>query len=820
MNKFRLHKKYNVRNFVFIKMRMIKWLLLIFILQFNLAIAKTNPNLSIQASDSITNNLEIKYFINNPSGWIQNSINKLNAITLPFHSQIDTIEIKKELAHISLSGKIIRKNLQDNLGSYRLRYMREYANELQAHIDEVIVLQNKIQKYNNYLVNKTIIVNQIQNELNYFKSKSDSSIKVIYKSEIESLMTTLDSTNAYFSSRLTKLVKLEIQINKVVYELQENSRYVKNLIITTGEQNFKANLAPIWKSKPSDYPAPFLETAKKTFEQGTISINFIFKHGIANQIVIRLIFFIIFLLPLYFFHQGEKISFRTQDKNNYLEKYPFKATIVLFLTSVPLLFVHAPFIFTDMIFVVTTLVVSSIFLKEYSYISKNSFNIIIYTYILLKFINMLMTPTFVGRLIFVAAILILIPIFKIHREYIAHLKQRSKVARLAFIYLLIQLFVGWILLLTGHYPIGRTYFISALDAFLFALILIVSVNAAIDYLRLLTILINKRLKLIQIDKAIVEKYLGNLIVFLALGIFCYAYLTNMNLYDILSESIITWINAPRYLGSSEFTYLSIILFIVYITGAILLADFLNKVIDTKDGKKYIKQRTALGSIMLLIRFALITIGFIIGIIASGIPMTQFTVLMGALGVGIGFGLQNIFNNMVSGLIIAVEKPISVGDMIEVGNDIGWVKGIGIRSSNIQTFNGAEVIVPNGELISNRVINWTLSDKHRRMDIAIGVAYKSDPHQVYSLLSLVLKNHPEVLDSPEPDIYFNSLGNSSIDFNIYFWVSDFIEGKRIRSEVLFRIFDTLKENNIEIPFPQHDLHLRSVDSEVIVKTKTV
>jgi small-conductance mechanosensitive channel len=218
--------------------------------------------------------------------------------------------------------------------------------------------------------------------------------------------------------------------------------------------------------------------------------------------------------------------------------------------------------------------------------------------------------------------------------------------------------------------------------------------------------------------------------------------------------------------------------------------------------------------MLLFRFALISVGFILAVLASGMPLTQITVLMGALGVGIGFGLQNIFNNMISGLIIAIEKPISVGDMIEVGSNIGWVKGIGIRSSNIQAFDGAEVIIPNGELISNKVTNWTLSDKTRRMDIQVGVAYKSDPHQVYDVLIKVVAAHPEVLKNPEPFIIFTGLGESSLDFKIYFWISDFVEGMRIRSEVLFQVFDALHQNNIEIPFPQRDLHLKSVEPELM------
>jgi len=170
-------------------------------------------------------------------------------------------------------------------------------------------------------------------------------------------------------------------------------------------------------------------------------------------------------------------------------------------------------------------------------------------------------------------------------------------------------------------------------------------------------------------------------------------------------------------------------------------------IETEDYKKQFKQRTAIGSIKLIVCFIIITTGFIIGVIASGIPLTQLTVLMGALGVGIGFGLQNIFNNLVSGLIIAIEKPFSVGDMVELGKDTGWIKEIGIRASNMQTFEGAEIIVPNGELISNKVTNWTLSNKRRRIEIGIGVSYKSDPHKVHDLMLSVLENHPEIRNFP-------------------------------------------------------------------------
>jgi small-conductance mechanosensitive channel len=198
-------------------------------------------------------------------------------------------------------------------------------------------------------------------------------------------------------------------------------------------------------------------------------------------------------------------------------------------------------------------------------------------------------------------------------------------------------------------------------------------------------------------------------------------------------------------------------------------------------------------------------------------MDKLTIILGAMSVGIGFGLQNIFNNLVSGLILLFERPIQLGDTVQVGQLTGNVKTIGLRSSNITTFDGAEVIVPNGQLISNEVINWTLSDQKRRIELVVGVAYNSDPELVYRLLSGILNDHAELVKDPGPAVFFSGLGESSLDFTLLFWLSDYIHSRRIKSEILFSVFRILKENNIEIPFPQRDLHLRSVDGKILHKS---
>jgi small-conductance mechanosensitive channel len=185
---------------------------------------------------------------------------------------------------------------------------------------------------------------------------------------------------------------------------------------------------------------------------------------------------------------------------------------------------------------------------------------------------------------------------------------------------------------------------------------------------------------------------------------------------------------------------------------------------------------------------------------------NLAIIIGSLGVGIGFGLQNLVNNFVSGLILIFERPISIGDVVEVGTLMGTVKRIGIRSSTIRTFNESEVIVPNSLLVSQELINWTLSDRQRRLDIPVGVAYGTDPQKVIAILQEVAEAHPKVKDYPKPFITFDGFGDSSLNFLLRIWAADFSEGLSIKTEVSIQIYKRFKEENIKIPFPQHDIHI--------------
>jgi small-conductance mechanosensitive channel len=217
------------------------------------------------------------------------------------------------------------------------------------------------------------------------------------------------------------------------------------------------------------------------------------------------------------------------------------------------------------------------------------------------------------------------------------------------------------------------------------------------------------------------------------------------------------------------------------------------------------------SISSLTYYAVMMLGLVFALAAAGFEMSQLALVVGALGIGIGLGLQNVVNNFVSGLILMFERPIQPGDVVEVSGTSGKVREIGMRATTLSTFEGADVVVPNGMLLSEKLINWTLSDMDRRIDVNVGVAYGTDPRKVLDLLLEVTVAAPGIATEPAPTVLFSGFGANSLEFGIRAWTNNFGEWVKIRSDLNVRVYDALRAAGIEIPFPQHDLHLRTVST---------
>jgi potassium efflux system protein len=263
------------------------------------------------------------------------------------------------------------------------------------------------------------------------------------------------------------------------------------------------------------------------------------------------------------------------------------------------------------------------------------------------------------------------------------------------------------------------------------------------------------------------------------------------------------------LGDFTFTIGHTVLFIVIIYISSIISQLLTYFFGSS-GQFASNKKNKNGSWVLLLRLAVFTIGIFIAFAASGISIDKITIIIGALGVGIGFGLQNIINNLVSGIILAFEKPMQIGDVIEIENHIGTVKEIGIRSSKITTYDGADLVVPNGEFISKQITNWTLTNTFRRIELIIGVAYESDLLLVQKLLVELIEHNKDIIKFPKPAVLLHEFSNSSVNFRVLVWTNDFDSWTSLKSSVLLEIFECFKKNKITIPFPQQDIHVKTMD----------
>lgn len=294
----------------------------------------------------------------------------------------------------------------------------------------------------------------------------------------------------------------------------------------------------------------------------------------------------------------------------------------------------------------------------------------------------------------------------------------------------------------------------------------------------------------------------------------------LSIWVVTALSLLGWLlpaieildNAAIKIGGVRLSLLLILKSVIIFGLLLWLAGFLGDIFERLFGRSQTltpSQKVLFGK---LTRISLLALVIALGLNAVGIDLTALAVFSGALGIGIGFGLQKVFANLVSGFILLMDKSIKPGDVIAIGETYGWVNRLGARYVSILTRDGKEHLIPNESLITDRVENWSYSNDKVRIHIPVHVSYQSDIHQVKKLLLDVAKANPRILKSPEPTCLIEGFGDNSVNFEIRAWINDPINGiGNIRSSVYEAVWDVFKAHAIEIPFPQRDVHVKSIPS---------
>ena len=313
------------------------------------------------------------------------------------------------------------------------------------------------------------------------------------------------------------------------------------------------------------------------------------------------------------------------------------------------------------------------------------------------------------------------------------------------------------------------------------------------------------LRMVEHHRDLLERQIYRLLIWAAILTWLTRYLNYLGLLDnawSLGQALLA---AKLERGTISISLGNILEFLLAVTFAYLISRFLRFAlqedfyprIDLAPGLSY--------AVSSLLNYIILALGFIAGLGLLGVDFTKVSILAGAFGVGIGFGLQSIVNNFVSGLILLFERPIHVGDAVQVGSLQGRVRRIGIRASVLRTLQGAEIIVPNAQLITEQVTNWTLSDQLRRVDLPVGVNYGATPKKVIELLESVARAHPKVLADPAPLALFMSYGDSSINFELRAW-TEYANSVQVHSDLTVAVYDAVYAAGMSFPFPQRELRV--------------
>ncbi len=282
-------------------------------------------------------------------------------------------------------------------------------------------------------------------------------------------------------------------------------------------------------------------------------------------------------------------------------------------------------------------------------------------------------------------------------------------------------------------------------------------------------------------------------------------MTQTNIY----EQILRWMNMPLvHIGASPVTFSGLITAVLVFLVFVFLSGVIQKIFVRRIVEQLKMEAGMAYAFTRVVHYTMLICGAVLAAQCVGLNLGSFAVMFGFLSVGIGFGLQNVTSNFIAGLILLFERPINVGDMVTVEGQVGKVLQINIRTTIIETGDQLAIIVPNSKFIEGSVINWSYGDPKVRVHCPVGVAYGSDVNKVKKVLLQVASENDEALKSPPADVIFLKFGDSSLDFELVVWTATPDRQGPLRSNLNFAIYEAFAKNNIEIPFPQRELHLKA------------
>lgn len=741
---------------------------------------------------------------------IEQYVNTFNQINNSLGQGVDTVEIGEQIPRVLRQIDKINKASQTHKAS-TLRYLFVLRDNLDHLQDKLDGWQNDMEDVDTKLVQNQNDLIKFSKDTTLRTTSTDTAMRHSFIAQLGQLRALWRHTDSLNRSILLKVNLLQDKITMAYTKILDESDQIENKIKGFAVKAINGESVYLWQARPTynDFAAAVGNTA--TLD--SLLLGYFFRTDVALHAVALLIIGLIFVWLLY---NRKKALAKAENPDAvrqeaaYLFYHPVLSALLVSAIIIPLIYDHPPTAFLELFFLVTVALSVTLIRKELprrSYVFLLQMMAITIVYALSNlFIEISVIDRYIVALLSIASIIVAQRhVIEVKRRPEGHLPNTVIALRV----LIILQAISIILNITGRFSLAKIAGVTAVFNLWLILTLYVAIKIILEGLFLNFEAKKGSNSIINwMDYELVKKKFRNTLVFAAAVLWLFVLLQNLNIDDWAKESVADILSQSQSIGGASFTFGGFVIFILVIWLSSIVSRVISYFFDVSAQRVTdlsvlrSKNRTS----ALIIRIAVFTVGFLLAVAASNFPLDKLTIIISAFGVGIGFGLQNIVNNLVSGLILAFEKPINIGDVIEVDGHTGTMKEIGIRSSKVVTGDGSEVIIPNGDFISHQVVNWTLSNSNRQIDLRVITAFGIDVNKVRELLKGLLQNRDDVMSKPAPAVFVNNVTESTVEFKLLFWEADISSTGELRSRILTEVYELIGREGVPLPSTQKDVYV--------------
>jgi small-conductance mechanosensitive channel len=725
---------------------------------------------------------------------VSTTLDSINKIT---KNGFDTHEIEEDLPDIQNNLKTINDNLVLYSKVLNVKNLQMFQVLLEDIKNDLDGWRTSLFKYNKELGRMKLEMDNFAHDSTARIIAEDTVFRHLYFNELQDIKEKWVQAKHFTTSNLLRITRLQAKVSKAYFQTIELQETVTDKLREFRRRNWGKEFDPLYVIHPEKHKDSVShKIVHKAYHGQRLILEYYIQRNWYNQL------FIVLLAAAYFYWiysnkrvirrqgQGDQI---TDEKFKYTGSHPVLSTMVVVLNIAPFFDINPPSAYVELMQLLLLIALTVLFAGNWPKRLFYYWLIIILLYVLFAITYAIITPDITIR-----SILLILNIASIVFGMVFTWKLKRELALPPFVKMVFVIYIILNLLAALSNFYGRVSLAKVVSmASIFGLTQIIGLSIFIQVITETFLLQMLRSKtgggiITRLNYEKILKGLGKFLSVVAVVLWFIIFTSNLGMYSPLYTAIDFILTKERKFGSINFSFGNVLLFFSILYISHLVQKYIAYFFGASD-EEFIPDKK--GTRLVILRLLLLILGFFLAVTASGLPIDRITLVLGALGVGIGLGLQNIVNNLVSGVILIFESPFQIGDSIEVGNKKGRVKDMGIRSSRLVSSEGSEIIVPNGDLLSGQVINWSVNKDVVRSEIIVKIDPDSFPIVKEYVLTLI-SNNQNIVKRMKPEVFINSIGNNVVEVKIWFWITNIRKEPEIKTDLLINLYKGLKDKNIK------------------------